>query len=93
MAYSAIPTYLITSIQSATTEVGLLNALIDLRTGLPTALVTTYTYIPLVGVSTVTDPKGYKTTYTYDALGRLSAVQDHDGKFLSTNTYNYRPQN
>jgi YD repeat-containing protein len=93
IAYSTIPTYLITSIQSATTEGELLTALIDLRTSLTAAMVTTYTYIPLVGISTVTDPKGYKTTYTYDALGRLSTVKDHDGKFLSTNTYNYRPQN
>ncbi|SHM95785.1 hypothetical protein SAMN05444484_11536, partial [Flavobacterium chilense] len=36
----------------------------NLRTTLPNAMITTYTYIPLVGVSTITDPKGDKITYT-----------------------------
>lgn len=32
---------------------------------------TTYTYIPYVGVSSMTDPRGITTYYTYDSAGRL----------------------
>lgn len=31
----------------------------------------TYTYIPHVGISSVTDPRGITTYYTYDSAGRL----------------------
>lgn len=45
-----------------------------LRSSLPDAEVTTYVYSPLVGVTQVTDPKGFVTGYTYDTGGRLSEV-------------------
>ena len=95
MAYASIPSSLITAIQGASSESSLQTALNALRThtSLANAMVTTYTYKPLIGVSTVTDPKGYMTQYFYDALGRLSSVKDQDGKILTTNNYNYRPQN
>src|SRR5690606_35765115 len=50
-----------------------------IRTGLPNALVTTYTYDPLVGVTSITDPKGYTTYYDYDAFKRLEWVRDANG--------------
>jgi hypothetical protein len=61
-----------------------------LRSGLPNAMITTYTYKPLVGVSTMTDPKGYKMTYEYDSSNRLIHVKDHEGNVLSENQYNYK---
>lgn len=73
-------------------EASLQLALSALRSNsvLQNSMVTTYTYKPLVGVTSITDPKGIKTTYEYDSLGRLIAVRDHDGKLLSENAYNYR---
>lgn len=69
---------------------GDLNAELDkIRDGLPNALVTTLTYLPLVGVHTVTDPKGYKMTYEYDEFGRLQYVKDAEGNVLSENQYHY----
>ena len=53
-------------------------------------MVTTYTYKPLVGISSITDPKGYITTYEYDELNRLKFVKDRDGNIISENIYKYK---
>lgn len=50
-------------------------------------LITTYTYIPLVGIESVTAPNGEKTSYRYDAEGRLTEVRNQDGKI--TEQYEY----
>ena len=68
-----------------------LNSLNVLRTALPQSLVTTYTYIPQVGVKTMTDPRGYSASYEYDDLHRLVKVIDDQGKVLETYDYNTRP--
>lgn len=64
-----------------------------LRTGLPMALVSTFTYDPLVGVIATTDPKNYTMSYEYDGLNRLEYVRDGEGKLISENKYNYKNQN
>lgn len=71
-------------------EVSLLAALSTLRNSLPNALVTTYTYQPLIGVSTITDPKGDTTYYVYDEFNRLKLVKDALGNILSENQYHYK---
>jgi len=95
IAYSAIPANLITDIQNAsngTNEQTLLTALAALRNdnALTNAMVTTITYKPLIGVSTMTDPKGDKITYHYDSFNRLEFVKDKDGNILSENAYHYK---
>ncbi len=42
-----------------------------LRELLPEAMVTTYTWIPLVGMAKVTDPSGTSTSFSYDNSNRL----------------------
>lgn len=52
--------------------------------------VTTYTYKPLVGIESMTQPNGNTVYYEYDSFARLTRVIDHDGSVISTNSYNYR---
>ncbi len=49
--------------------------------------VTTYTYQPLVGITSVTAPTGEKTTYEYDNAGRLVTIKDHNGKTVEQYEY------
>ncbi|TWV88656.1 hypothetical protein [Chitinophaga pinensis] len=56
---------------------------------LKTANIVTYTYSPLVGMTSTTDIKGYKNYYEYDGLGRLRAIKDHDGAILKLYEYKY----
>ncbi|MEZ0007975.1 YD repeat-containing protein [Flavobacterium sp. 28YEA47A] len=98
MAYGSIPQSLIGAVQgysdSATyNEASLLSALEDLRITATAsgAMMTGYSYKPLVGVSATIDPKGKRTYYQYDSFGRPKSVKDKDGNTLTENQYNYRP--
>ena len=102
IAYADIPTILITNIENITnsptsTPVQIENVLDSLYdstdVNMQKAMITTYSYIPLVGVKTITDPKRDKTTYEYDTFNKLKAVYDNLGNKLSENDYHYRPQN
>ncbi|MDC0009580.1 RHS repeat protein, partial [Winogradskyella sp.] len=74
---------------SSCDEKNLRIALQSLRSNLPNAMVTTYTYDPLIGVTSITDSKGYTVYYEYDNLHRLVRVKDEDGKIMSENKYHY----
>lgn len=93
ITYDEINSSLITAAQLASNsnnEALLLEKLSALRASLPsTALVSTYTHKPLVGVSTVTDARGYRTTHIYDGFGRLKEVRDANNNLLSENDYHY----
>jgi hypothetical protein len=54
------------------------------------AQMTTYTYAPLVGITSTTDNSGYSTFYSYDDMQRLVTVKDDDGRVVKTFTYNYK---
>lgn len=60
------------------------------RIGLPAALVTSYTYSPLIGITSETDPAGKTSFYEYDSFGRLKLLKDKDGKILKQFNYQYQ---
>lgn len=77
------------SAEAAPSDSQLNAAANTLRQGLPDAMVTSYTYSPMTGITSATDPSGRRTTYTYDGLGRLVAIYDEDGNPLEKYEYNY----
>jgi len=76
----------------AATDLNTINNLRNNTTTLKEALITTYTYKPLRGILTVTNPMGLITTFEYDAFGRLTLTRDHNGKALQRYDYNYKNQ-
>jgi len=67
-------------------------ALIDnlrFSANLKDALITTYTYKPLIGMQTMTDPRGVITNYDYDPFGRLQKVTQA-GKVIESYDYHYK---
>lgn len=56
------------------------------------ALITTYTYSPLVGVTKIIEPNGKTTSFEYDNFNRLIQIKDHDGKIMNDYEYNYKYQ-
>ncbi|WP_370901564.1 hypothetical protein [Chryseobacterium gossypii] len=52
--------------------------------------ITTYTYDPLIGTTTVTPPNGIREIYQYDADNRLQKIVDMNGVTLKEYKYNYK---
>ncbi|KMQ67729.1 hypothetical protein ACM39_12885 [Chryseobacterium sp. FH2] len=75
-------------------ETTLINALDNFRnlSALKNFVVTTYTYDPLVGVTTVTPADGIREIYKYDNNGKLTSVADVNGNIIKDYKYNIKPQ-
>ncbi len=70
-------------------EIALFNLL---RSRFPDAEVTNYKYIPLFGVTSVTDPRGMSTYYNYDSYGRVTRIyiiENGQEKTIEKYDYNY----
>lgn len=80
----------ITGASSVTVSGG--NSIDELRLYPTTAQMTTYTYTPLVGITTECDTDNRINYYQYDSLGRLKLIKDQDGNVVKTMTYHYRNQ-
>lgn len=53
------------------------------------ALVATYTYKPMTGIASATDPRNRSIYYEYDVLNRLVNIKDNDGNMIQNYKYNY----
>jgi YD repeat-containing protein len=54
------------------------------------AQMTTYSYIPLTGMSAKCDASNIITYYEYDSFGRLKDIRDPDRNIIKTIEYNYK---
>lgn len=77
---------------SGCNEATLRNHQKSLRAYLGDAMITTYTYDPLVGVTSITPPNGQTAYYEYDGFGRLKSVKDEAGNIVQDIQYHYRSQ-
>lgn len=77
----------------ATMETLIKNAAATLRSDarLSKAMVTNYTYKPLVGMTSKTDARGMTEHYQYDGMQRLKAVLDQFKDITKAIDYHYRP--
>ncbi len=104
IAYNDIPSTTINGLQSyanadddrcttsACKEQELREVLNELRDHFPEAMITTYTYDPLIGITSITDPKGYTSYYVYDGFNRLQYIKDADEHVLQEYEYHYKNQ-
>lgn len=60
-----------------------------LRTSLPQAQITSYTYQPMVGTTSMTNPRGISVYYEYDLLQRLKNQKDNNQKVEKKYDYQY----
>jgi YD repeat-containing protein len=62
----------------------------ELRIHPVSAQMTTYTYNPLIGTTTVTDKNGLIMYYQYDDMGRVKAIKDPNQDIMKAYEYNYQ---
>lgn len=60
-----------------------------LRQTLSTALLTTYTYDPLLGITSECNPSGDTIFYEYDSYGRLARTRNTNGEVIQEYEYHY----
>jgi YD repeat-containing protein len=66
------------------------NLIDDLRLHPAGAQMKTFTYDPIVGVTSVTDENHTTVYYEYDNYNRLKNIKDSDGNILKNYQYNYK---
>jgi hypothetical protein len=59
---------------------------------LQNSLVTTYSFLPLIGITSLGDPSGIITYYEYDIFGRLAFIRDHNNDIVKQYEYHFPGQ-
>ncbi|WP_159745623.1 hypothetical protein [Chryseobacterium sp. 8AT] len=63
------------------------------ESALQNAQIFTYTYDPLIGVTSITPPSGIREVYLYDLANKLKEIREDNamGKIIKEFKYNYKP--
>ena len=88
--YSVVSTLVNDSVlQDPANDLALRNELNKIRTALAGSMaqVTTYTYIPGIGVTSETTPAGRTTYYEYNGLGQLKVIRDQNNQVVKIFDY------
>lgn len=84
---SAINGSILTNLENSTSLTT--SSFDDLRSSIPQAMITSYTYQPLVGVTSITGPNEQTEYYHYDPSGRLASITNSKAEVLKTFNYHY----
>jgi len=76
----------VTSVSVSSTSAGDID---ELRLYPSTAQMKTYTYSPLVGMTSACDAENRTSYYQYDAFNRLASIMDQNGNIIKTYQYHY----
>jgi hypothetical protein len=79
------------TVNAPVSDAAMRTELNKLRT-LTNCMVTTYTYKPLVGITSEVDANGKIIYYEYDNFNRATLIRDHDNNILKKFCYNYQGQ-
>lgn len=77
---------------SYTISIASANQIDDVRFYPAKALISTYTYDPLIGMTSATDPNNLTTYFEFDNMNRLKFVKDHDRKIITQHGYHFKNQ-
>jgi hypothetical protein len=89
--YSAVMAVLNQSIlDNPSDDAALRTELNKIRINFPSSFVKTYTYKPVVGITSVTDLNNRTNYYEYDSFQRLKLIRDKDGYVIKTFEYKYK---
>jgi len=67
------------------------DAIDDVKIYPKDAHMTTFTYTPLVGLTSITDAKEKVSYFEYDDYQRLTNIKDQNGNFVKSMDYHYKP--
>jgi hypothetical protein len=93
--FNTINAHVDTSVLNTGSETQIETQLTALRNyfkNIPSVQIWTYTYTPLIGMTSQTDINNKTTYYEYDIFGRLSQIKDHDGNVIKKYDYHYKGQ-
>lgn len=78
------------SVTNGTYSINLSGQIDEVRFCPAGALMVTYTYSPLFGVTTINDPNNWISYFEYDSFGRLIRSRDQDNNILKQYNYQYQ---